>query len=127
MKCEPRCLMFLQNGFQRLKRNSFVLNTYLFFRDLVFSFAYFLSPLYYMFFKFPKLYEVIISFIVFIKNNLPTKSDINLTLNVWLLNILLTITKFKILVVRGSIFIIKNCFERVDSILDKISCIKYKN
>lgn len=128
MICELKCPTFLQNGFQRLRRNNLIIDSYLFLRDLICGLLYFaLTPLHFLFFKFPKVYEVIISVIIFIKNNIPTIQELKLTINVWLLNILLGFIYIKILIAKTSIFFITITLEKIDKLLDNIDFLKYKN
>lgn len=55
-----------------------------FFIDAARTFAHFaLSPLQWLFLRFPRIYEVIITTIIFWKNTLPTRREITHTLYHW--------------------------------------------
>ena len=59
-----------------------------FFSDLIKTFIYFASlPLQWLFFSTPKLYEIVISVLVFIKNNVPSKQELYYTWFHWMYGI----------------------------------------
>lgn len=66
-----------------------IFNNYLnfvvsFFYDMIYTFLRFvLHPLQFLFFKFPKIYEAIITMYIFIRNSLPTKNETIYTLLHW--------------------------------------------
>lgn len=92
-----------------------------FFVDATKTFMYFaLSPLQWLFWRFPKAYEAVIIIIAFVKNNIPTKNETLHTVYYWYSCILSGLTVINFSLIKLLICINKQFIHSNDTALDKI-------
>ena len=92
-----------------------------FFIDATRTFMYFtLSPLQWLFWRFPKVYEAVIITIAFVKNNIPTKNEMLHTVYYWYSCILSGLTIINSSLIKSLICLNKQFIKSNNTALDKI-------
>lgn len=79
-----------------------------FFQDATKTFFYMaFTPLQWMFWHTPKLYEAVISTYIFWKNSIPTKEEIDYTLKFWSINTLILTSSLLLYLLRWKMGMLK--------------------